>query len=152
MHQAATWAASVAFETGARRPLELRKHTYAEIRLRWGLGAQAAQHAIKKTCDAYTILRANLRNGRYGRSGTRRHTRAAGKPVVFRPDAAQPYDDRMLSWRHQARTVSGSRRPQRVPQHPPTRLDGVGLRGPVNGPRTHPHHVSPGRSRTHHSQ
>ncbi|MFE2993145.1 zinc ribbon domain-containing protein [Streptomyces sp. NPDC059262] len=35
---------------------------------------------------------------------------------------------------------------------PPARLDGVGLRGPVNGPRTHPHHASPGRSRTHHSQ
>ncbi|MET7665015.1 zinc ribbon domain-containing protein [Streptomyces sp. NPDC005463] len=28
----------------------------------------------------------------------------------------------------------------------------VGLRGPVNGPRTHPHRVSPRRSRTHHGQ
>ncbi|WP_405637729.1 transposase [Streptomyces sp. NBC_00056] len=105
-NEAATWAASLAFEKEARRPLELRKHTYAEIRLRWGLGAQAAQHAIKKTCDAYTTLKANLRAGRYGRPGSRRHTRAGGKPVVFRPDAAQPYDDRMLSWQHQARTVS----------------------------------------------
>jgi IS605 OrfB family transposase len=105
-NEAATWAASVAFEKEARRALELRKHTYAEIRVRWGLGAQAAQHAIKKTCDAYTALKANLRNGRYGRPGTRRHTRASGKPVVFRPRAAQPYDDRMLSWQHQARTVS----------------------------------------------
>ncbi|WP_326779129.1 RNA-guided endonuclease InsQ/TnpB family protein [Streptomyces sp. NBC_01445] len=105
-NQAATWAAGVAFEENARRPLELRKHTYAEIRVRWGLGAQAAQHAIKKTCDAYTTLKANLRNGRYGRPGTKRHARASGKPVVFRPEAAQPYDDRMLSWQHQARTVS----------------------------------------------
>ncbi|RFC78050.1 RNA-guided endonuclease TnpB family protein [Streptomyces sp. AcE210] len=105
-NEAATWAASVAFETDARRPLELRKHTYAEIRVRWQLGAQAAQHAIKKTCDAYTTLKANLRNGRYGRAGSRRHTRASGKPVVFRPQSAQPYDDRMLSWQHQARTVS----------------------------------------------
>ncbi|MFH8738043.1 RNA-guided endonuclease InsQ/TnpB family protein [Streptomyces sp. NPDC017964] len=105
-NQAATWAAGVAFEENARRPLELRKHTYVEIRERWGLGAQAAQHAIKKTCDAYTTLKANLRNGRYGRPGSRRHTRASGKPVVFRPEAAQPYDDRMLSWQHQARTVS----------------------------------------------
>ncbi|WP_133305515.1 transposase [Streptomyces sp. AcE210] len=105
-NEAATWAASVAFETDARRVLELRKHSYAEIRERWGLGAQAAQHAIKKTCDAYTTLKANLRNGRYGRAGSRRHTRASGKPVVFRPQAAQPYDDRMLSWQHQARTVS----------------------------------------------
>nr|WP_329578079.1 hypothetical protein [Streptomyces sp. NBC_01361] len=38
-NEAATWAASVAFENEARRPLELRKHTYAEIRARWGLGA-----------------------------------------------------------------------------------------------------------------
>ncbi|WP_326777858.1 RNA-guided endonuclease InsQ/TnpB family protein [Streptomyces sp. NBC_01445] len=105
-NQAATWAAGVAFEENARRPLELRKHAYAEIRVRWGLGAQAAQHAIKKTCDAYATLKVNLRNGRYGRPGTRRHTRASGKPVVFRPQAAQPYDDRMLSWQHQARTVS----------------------------------------------
>ncbi|WP_406110267.1 transposase [Streptomyces sp. NBC_01003] len=105
-NEAATWAAEVAFEENARRPLELRKHAYAEIRFRWGLGAQAAQHAIKKTCDAYTTLRANLRNGRYGRPGSRRHTRASGKPVVFRPEAAQPYDDRMLSWQHQAHTVS----------------------------------------------
>ncbi|MET8746580.1 transposase [Streptomyces sp. NPDC004728] len=105
-NEAATWAAEVAFEKDARRPLGLRKHTYAEIRERWGLGAQAAQHAIKKTCDAYTTLKANLRSGRYGRPGTRRHARAAGKPVVFRAEAAQPYDDRMLSWQHQTRTVS----------------------------------------------
>ncbi|WP_326773085.1 RNA-guided endonuclease InsQ/TnpB family protein [Streptomyces sp. NBC_01445] len=105
-NQAATWAAGVAFEENARRPLELRKHAYAEVRVRWGLGAQAAQHAIKKSCDAYTTLKANLRNGRYGRPGTKRHARASGKPVVFRPEAAQPYDDRMLSWQHQARTVS----------------------------------------------
>lgn len=105
-NEAATWAAEVAFEKKACRPLGLRKHTYAEVRERWSLGAQAAQHVIKKTCDAYTTLKANLRNGRYGRPGTKRHTRASGKPVTFRKDAAQPYDDRMLSWQHKTRTVS----------------------------------------------
>ena len=105
-NEAATWAAQVAFEKNARRPLGLRKHTYTEIRERWGLGAQAAQHCIKKTCDAYTTLKANLRAGRYGRPGSKRHTRASGKPVTFRPEASQPYDDRMLSWQHEARTVS----------------------------------------------
>jgi IS605 OrfB family transposase len=103
---AATWSAQVAFEENARKPLGLRKHAYLPIRERWGLGAQAAQHAIKKTCDAYTTLKANLRNGRYGRPGSTRHARASGKPVVFRPMAAQPYDDRMLSWQHEQRTVS----------------------------------------------
>jgi putative transposase len=28
------------------------------------------------------------------------------KPVVFRPGAAQPYDDRCLSWQYDAQTVS----------------------------------------------
>lgn len=51
-------------------------------------------------------MKANLRAGRYGRPGTKRHTRVSGKPVTFRKNAAQPYDDRMLSWQHQARTVS----------------------------------------------
>ncbi|WP_323138104.1 MULTISPECIES: transposase [unclassified Streptomyces] len=71
-----------------------------------GAGAQAAQHAIKKTCDAHTTLKANLQAGRYGKPGSKRHTRASGKPVTFRPKAAQPYGDRMLSWQHEARTVS----------------------------------------------
>ena len=105
-NEAATWAARVAFEENERKPLGLRKHAYLPIRQRWGLGAQAAQHAIKKTCDAYTTMKANLRGGRYGRPGSKRHTRVLGKPVVFRLDAAQPYDDRMLSWQHERRTVS----------------------------------------------
>lgn len=105
-NEAATWVARVAFDRNARRPLELRKHTYAEIRVRWGLGAQAAQHTIKKACDAYTTLKANLRAGRYGKPGSKRHTRVVGKPVAFRPQAAQPYDDRMLSWQHERHMVS----------------------------------------------
>ncbi|WP_406380085.1 RNA-guided endonuclease TnpB family protein [Streptomyces sp. NBC_01618] len=105
-NEAATWAAQVAFDKGVRKNLPLRRLTYREIKSRWGLGAQAAQHAIKKTCDACTTLAASLRNGRYGKRVSKRHDRAPAKPVVFRPRAAQPYDDRMLSWRHEARTVS----------------------------------------------
>ncbi|MFD3819283.1 RNA-guided endonuclease InsQ/TnpB family protein [Streptomyces rubiginosohelvolus] len=105
-NEAANWASGVAFEKNARRPLSLRKHAYLPVRERWGLGAQAAQHVIKKACDAYTTLRANLRGGRYGKPGTKRHTKVSGKPVAFRAEAAQPYDDRMLSWQHEQRTVS----------------------------------------------
>ncbi|MFD3562749.1 RNA-guided endonuclease InsQ/TnpB family protein [Streptomyces sp. NPDC058686] len=105
-NEAATWVAGVAFTTKAMKPLALRKHTYQQIKIRWGLGAQAAQHAIKKTCDAYTTLRANLRAGNYGKPGSQRYENASGKPVTFRPQAAQPYDDRMLSWQHEERTVS----------------------------------------------
>ncbi|OPG11229.1 transposase, partial [Microbispora sp. GKU 823] len=31
---------------------------------------------------------------------------ATSKPITFRADAAQPFDDRCLSWRIDARTVS----------------------------------------------
>ncbi|MGW7357552.1 RNA-guided endonuclease InsQ/TnpB family protein [Streptomyces sp. NPDC054802] len=105
-NEAATWASGVAFERGGFRNFALRRHTYGEVKSRWGLGAQAAQHTIKKTCDAYVTLRANLRAGNLGRPSSSRYRRAAGKPVAFRPEAAQPYDDRMLSWQANDRTVS----------------------------------------------
>ncbi|MET9405394.1 transposase [Streptomyces sp. NPDC002935] len=105
-NEAATWASEVAFATGVKRNFALREHTYAEVKERWGLGAQAAQHVIKKTCDAYATLRANLKAGNLGRPGSKRYRRASEKPVAFRPQGAQPYDDRMLSWQTARRTVS----------------------------------------------
>ncbi|MFJ9712594.1 RNA-guided endonuclease InsQ/TnpB family protein [Streptomyces sp. NPDC101234] len=105
-NEAANWASGVAFEKGVKSNFALREHTYTEIKARWGLGAQAAQHVIKKTCDAYSTLRANLKAGNLGRPGSKRYRRASGKPVAFRADSAQPYDDRMLSWRIPERRVS----------------------------------------------
>ncbi|MGW0730713.1 RNA-guided endonuclease TnpB family protein, partial [Streptomyces mirabilis] len=86
-----------AFARGEFKNFALRKQVYGEVKSRWDLGAQAAQHVIKKTCDAYATLKANLRAGNLSRSGSRRYRRAAEKPIVFRPQGAQPYDDRMLS-------------------------------------------------------
>ncbi|WP_444545235.1 hypothetical protein [Streptomyces bluensis] len=43
-NEAATWVSGVAFDKGVKRPFALRGHTYGEVRARWGLGAQAAQH------------------------------------------------------------------------------------------------------------
>ncbi|MFD8925025.1 RNA-guided endonuclease InsQ/TnpB family protein [Streptomyces mirabilis] len=105
-NEAATWACSVAFEKDVKNNFALRDHTYGEIKARWGLGAQAAQHVIKKTCDAYATLKANLRAGNLGRPGSKRYRRAVDKPVVFRPEGAQPYDDRMLSWQIDQRRIS----------------------------------------------
>ncbi|MET9085670.1 transposase [Streptomyces sp. NPDC004237] len=105
-NEAATWASSVAFEKSVKSNFALREHTYTEIKARWGLGAQAAQHVIKKTCDAYATLRANLRAGHLGRPDSKRYRRALEKPVVFRPEGAQPYDDRMLSWQIDRRRIS----------------------------------------------
>ncbi|MEU9410023.1 transposase [Streptomyces sp. NPDC048281] len=105
-NEAANWVSSVAFEKDVKSNFSLRGHTYRQIKARWGLGAQAAQHVIKKTCDAYAALKANLRAGNLGRPGSRRHRQAVEKPVAFRPQGAQPYDDRMLSWQIERRRIS----------------------------------------------
>jgi len=105
VNEQANWVSEVAFDRGVPREYELRKHTYAELKAA-GLGAQAAQHTIKKVCDAYTTLRANLRAGNLGQPGSKRRTRAESRPIVFRPDAAHPYDDRCLSWQYDAQTIS----------------------------------------------
>ena len=104
-NKAASLAARVAHERQIFRNYDLRKVTYADVR-DLGLGSQAAQHAIKKAADAYKTLRGNLRNGRYGKRGSVRRLKVESKPIVFRPDAAQPFDDRCLSWDHDKRTVS----------------------------------------------
>jgi IS605 OrfB family transposase len=105
-NEAATWVSEVAFERGEFKNFSLRGHTYDTVKSRWKLGAQAAQHVIKKTCDAYATLKANLRAGNLGRPASRRYRQATGKPIAFRAQGAQPYDDRMLSWQVSERTVS----------------------------------------------
>jgi IS605 OrfB family transposase len=105
-NEAATWVSEIAFERGEFKNFPLRKHTYDELKSRWSLGAQAAQHVIKKTCDAYTTLKANLKAGNLGKPGSKRYRKATEKPIAFRPQGAQPYDDRMLSWQIAERTVS----------------------------------------------
>jgi len=102
---AACRVSEVAFERKVFRNFALRKLVYGELKVA-GLGAQAAQHVIKKTCDAYATLHGNIRAGRLGPARSARRVKAEGKPVVFREDAAQPYDDRMLSWQYDAGTVS----------------------------------------------
>src|SRR6266511_1368731 len=84
-NQAANLVSEVAWQRGVFRNFDLRKITYAQVRAK-GLSAQPAQHVIKKVADAY---KADLR--------TRR---------TFRADAAQPYDDRCLSWQPDQGTVS----------------------------------------------
>jgi hypothetical protein len=105
VNDAANWVSKVAFEHGVPREYELRRHTYAELKAR-GLGAQAAQHVIKKVRDSYTTLRANIRAGNLGQEDSQRRRKAESKPITFRPQAAQPYDDRCLSWQYDQQTVS----------------------------------------------
>lgn len=103
---AACDVAQLARDVGCYRNYDLRRHVYQGIKTDYGLGAQAAQHVIKKVADAYATLTANLKAGRYGKPGSKRRSRVEANPVRFRWDAAQPYDARMLSWQQDARTVS----------------------------------------------
>ncbi|GAA1586804.1 RNA-guided endonuclease TnpB family protein [Actinomadura kijaniata] len=102
VNKAANEVSRTAFAHGVKREYALRKLTYAGLKER-GLGAQAAQHVIKKVCGAYAVLAGQIRSG-FLRGERRR--RAESKPIAFRPDAAHPFDDRCLSWQLHAWTVS----------------------------------------------
>ncbi len=106
VNTAANQVAAIAFALGLRgRELPLRTLCYGDLKAD-GLGAQAAQHVIKRVVDAYTTLRANIRNGNLGGPASARRRKAESKPIVFRADAAHAFDDRNLSWQLDAGTVS----------------------------------------------
>ncbi|GAA3216584.1 RNA-guided endonuclease TnpB family protein [Nonomuraea helvata] len=104
-NHAANQVSRLAHEMGVFGNYRLRRHLYGELKAA-GLSAQPAQHVIKKVADAYTALRGLIRNGRLGGPRSKRRRKAESKPIAFRPQAAQPFDDRCLSWQIDARTVS----------------------------------------------
>ncbi|MGH4030102.1 RNA-guided endonuclease InsQ/TnpB family protein [Actinomycetota bacterium Odt1-20B] len=104
-NEAANWLSGQAFEHAIVSRAGLQVLAYGELKAR-GLSAQPALHVLRKVADAYTTLKANLKAGNLGTPGSKRYTRATGKPVVFRAAAAQPFDDRCLSWQMPDRTVS----------------------------------------------
>jgi len=105
-NRAATHASAVAFAKGLKDRNGLQREVYAELKASFGLSAQPAVRSVKKVVDAYATLKANVRAGNLGPSTSRRYRRAISTPIVFRPGAAQPFDDRCLSWQYDARTVS----------------------------------------------
>ncbi|WP_370414060.1 RNA-guided endonuclease InsQ/TnpB family protein [Streptomyces fradiae] len=104
-NRAANWLSRRAFERGVASRARLQTLAYADLKAR-GLSAQPALHVLRKVADAYTALKANLKAGNLGKPGSERHHRVSCKPIAFRRDAAQPYDDRCLSWQMSERTVS----------------------------------------------
>jgi putative transposase len=66
VNSAANQVSTVAFTRfGIRcREATLRKLCYGDLKTR-GLGAQAAQHVIKRVVDAYSTLRGNIRSGNH---------------------------------------------------------------------------------------
>ncbi|WP_328632906.1 RNA-guided endonuclease InsQ/TnpB family protein [Streptomyces sp. NBC_00356] len=105
-NRAATWAAEVAFAQNIKDRNGLQKLVYADMKATFGLSAQPAVRAVKKVVDAYAALAATLKAGRLGPPTTKRHRKAISAPLGFRPTAAQPFDDRCLSWKYDARRVS----------------------------------------------
>jgi IS605 OrfB family transposase len=78
-NEACTAIAAKGFAAGILRQFDLHKLTYVETRTEFGLTAQAAVRCISKVADAFKINRTVA--------------------PVFRADAAQPYDDRILSFK-----------------------------------------------------
>ncbi|MFW6695602.1 RNA-guided endonuclease InsQ/TnpB family protein [Streptomyces sp. MAR4 CNX-425] len=105
-NRAANAASEVAFAKGLKRRNVLQDAVYHRIRADFDLGAQAAVRTVKKVCDAYATLKANLRAGNCGPEGSKRRARAESRPIRFRETAAQPYDDRILTWNLDQQTVS----------------------------------------------
>jgi putative transposase len=95
-NKAANIVSGIAWETQTFRNYDLRRYTYSELKS-MGLSAQPAQHVIKKVADAYATVKAQVKA---------KLRKPLGKPITFRPDAAQPFDDRCLSWQVESRTVS----------------------------------------------
>ncbi|MEV6864841.1 transposase [Streptosporangium subroseum] len=105
VNQAANRVSALAYETGVCARMPLQRRVYGELKAA-GLSAQPALHVIRKVADAYTTLHTLIRGGRLGKPASKRRCKAESKPIAFRAGAAQPFDDRCLSWQHNARTVS----------------------------------------------
>ncbi|WP_329126163.1 RNA-guided endonuclease InsQ/TnpB family protein [Streptomyces sp. NBC_01465] len=105
-NRAANHVSRVAFERGIKDRNGLQRLLYTDVKSTFGLSAQPTVRAIKKVADAYTTLTAQARNGLLGKPTSQRYRAAMSHPIAFRPEAAQPFDDRCLSWQHDARTVS----------------------------------------------
>ncbi|GAB2842913.1 hypothetical protein GCM10027074_06770 [Streptomyces deserti] len=105
-NRAATYASQVAFAKSLKDRNSLQKEVYTDLKATFGLSAQPVVRTVKKVVDAYATLKANLQAGNLGPPTSKRHRKAVSTPIVFRPNAAQPFDDRCVSWQYDARTVS----------------------------------------------
>ncbi|MEU3458291.1 transposase [Micromonospora sp. NPDC006766] len=104
-NEAANLASAEAFGRRTFAKQALQRLTYGRLK-DMGLSAQPAIHVARKVAGAYATLKANIRAGNLGKPGSKRRRKAEGKPIGFRRDAAQPFDDRCLSWQIADRTVS----------------------------------------------
>ncbi|MFC8848236.1 MULTISPECIES: RNA-guided endonuclease InsQ/TnpB family protein [unclassified Micromonospora] len=101
----ANLASAEAFRRRIHAKRELQRLTYGHLK-DLGLSARPAILVARKVAGAYASLAGQVRAGRLGKPGSRRRVQKESKPIHFRPDAAQPFDDRCLSWQLADRTVS----------------------------------------------
>ena len=104
-NRAANMVSARAFQDRVTAKQALQRLVYGDLK-QMGLSAQPAIHVARKVAGAYAALTANIRAGNLGAPGSGRRVKAGSRPVTFRPDAAQPFDDRCLSWQMDRRTVS----------------------------------------------
>ena len=97
---ACEWLAQIAHDTGTRRQYDLHKLAYAEMRVRFGLSAQAAVRCIGKVADS---LKAGDKEAR------RR----------FHRHAAQPYDERIAGFCRARTPYRSGRSPGASASHSP---------------------------------
>ncbi|WP_234326667.1 RNA-guided endonuclease InsQ/TnpB family protein [Streptomyces sp. NRRL S-337] len=105
-NRAAAHASQVAFAKDLKDRNGLQREVYTDLKATFGLSAQPVVRVVKKVVDGYAVLKANLQAGNLGPPTAKRYRNAVGTPIAFRPEAAQPFDDRCLSWQYDARTVS----------------------------------------------
>ena len=86
---------TVAFEKVLKRRNELQDEVYYDLKASFDLSARPAVRVVKKVVDAYATMAGNIKAGNL--TGKARRT-AESRPVSFREDAAQPFDDRCLTW------------------------------------------------------
>jgi putative transposase len=85
-NEACSWLAERGFAARVFRQYYMHKMAYGEMRKTFGLTAQAAVRSIAKVADAFKVNRKSA--------------------PVFRKLAAQPYDDRILSFKDGGNAVS----------------------------------------------
>ncbi|MFD8331032.1 RNA-guided endonuclease InsQ/TnpB family protein [Streptomyces solisilvae] len=102
-NRAANWVSKVAFGKGLKRRNELQEETYYDVKATYDLAAQPTVRVVRKVVDAYAALAGLEKSGQLVGKPL---SKAKAKPVEFREDAAQPYDDRILTWNLDQRTVS----------------------------------------------
>jgi putative transposase len=104
-NQAANYTSQVAHRTSVTGKQSLQRLVYGDLKA-MGLSAQPAIHVARKVAGAYAALRANIRAGNLSGSDSKRRHRTESRPLRFRANAAQPFDDRCLSWQLDRRSVS----------------------------------------------